>query len=171
MSEYANVKDRGKLIALVFSNQALGSIAAAVVGILSALFLPPDLAWRVIAGIGAIPAATVIYLRRKVPETPRYSLLVEGRVEEAKKAAKFLGADLSLSQEIKAKERDIIDLFRSYGTLLIGTAVTWFILDIAFYGTGLYSSAIISPIFRSPFPSKGSLTAAQFHNDLHTHCS
>jgi PHS family inorganic phosphate transporter-like MFS transporter len=43
MSEYANVKDRGKLIALVFSNQALGSIAAAVVGILSALFLTPDL--------------------------------------------------------------------------------------------------------------------------------
>lgn len=166
MSEYANVKDRGKLIALVFSNQALGSIAAAIVGILSALFLPPDLAWRVIAGVGAIPAATVIYLRRKVPETPRYSLLVEGKVEEAKKAARFLGADLSLSQEIRAKERDIIDLFRSYGTLLIGTAATWFILDIAFYGTGLYSSAIISPIFGNPFPSKGSLTPAQFHNDL-----
>jgi hypothetical protein len=48
-----------------------------------------------------------------------------------------LGADLSLSQEIKAKERDIIDLFRSYGTLLLGTAVTWFILDIAIYDTGL----------------------------------
>ena len=89
MSEYANVKDRVKLIALVFSNQALGSIAAAVVGIFSALFLPPDLAWRVIAGVGAIPAATVIYLRRKVPETPRYSLLVEGKVEEG---CKVLGS-------------------------------------------------------------------------------
>jgi len=95
MSEYANVKDRGKLIALVFSNQALGSLAAAAVGIISALVLPPCIAWRVMVGIGAIPAATVIYLRRKVPETPRYSLLANGNFEEAKKAASFLGGVLT----------------------------------------------------------------------------
>ncbi|WP_373467802.1 MFS transporter [Acidianus infernus] len=152
MSEYANVRDRGKLIALVFSNQALGSLAAAVVGIISALALPPCIAWRVMAGIGAIPAATVIYLRRKVPETPRYSLLANGNVEEAKKAASFLGGTIDAQQPVLAKRMSANEFLSKYGTLLIGTTIPWFILDIAFYGTGIYSSAVIAPVFGSPFP-------------------
>jgi len=68
MSEYSNVKDRGKLTALVFANQGIGSVAAVFVSLASVIAFPPDLAWRVIAAVGAIPAATVIYLRRKTPE-------------------------------------------------------------------------------------------------------
>ncbi|BFH72762.1 MFS transporter [Sulfurisphaera javensis] len=167
MSEYANVKDRGKLVALVFANQGIGSIVAAVVGIVSALTLPPDIAWRVMAGIGAIPAATVIYLRRKVPETPRYSLLVEGKVEEAKKAAKILGTELQVDKPVVSKKISISEFLAKYGMLLIGTAGTWFILDIAFYGTGVYSSAVIAPVFGSPFPSGHvTLTLPDFQADL-----
>ena len=168
MSEYANVKDRGKLVALVFANQALGSIAAAVVGIVSALVLPPDIAWRVMAGIGAIPAATVIYLRRKVPETPRYSLLVKGNLQEAQKAAQILGAKLDMNKPIVAKRIGIRDFFSKYGLLLLGTAGTWFILDIAFYGTGVYSAAVLAPIFGNPFPSHitATLSLSQFQSDL-----
>jgi PHS family inorganic phosphate transporter-like MFS transporter len=62
MSEYANVKDRGKLIALVFANQGIGTLAAVAVGIGAALAFPPDLAWRVIGrsrcyscGFGDLP--------------------------------------------------------------------------------------------------------------------
>ncbi|BDC18580.1 MFS transporter [Acidianus sp. HS-5] len=167
MSEYANVKDRGKLIGLVFSNQALGSLAAAAVGIISAVVLPPDIAWRVMAGIGAIPAATVIYLRRKVPETPRYSLLANGNAEEAKNAAHFLGGDIEAQQPVVAKRMSVSEILSKYGTLLIGTAIPWFILDIAFYGTGLYSSPVIAPIFGSPFPSgHTTLSLSAFQGDL-----
>ncbi|AHC51229.1 MFS transporter [Sulfolobus acidocaldarius SUSAZ] len=157
MSEYSNVKDRGKLVALVFSNQALGSIAALIVGVVAALTLPPDIAWRVMAGFGAIPAATVIYLRRKVPETPRYSLIAKGDVEEAKKAAQFVGANLQVKDNLKtpnsSTKLNIMTSLSNYSLLLIGTAGTWFILDIAFYGTGVYSSSVITPIFGSPFSS------------------
>lgn len=168
MSEYANVKDRGKLVALVFANQGIGSIVAAVVGIVSALTLPPDIAWRVMAGIGAIPAATVIYLRRKVPETPRYSLLVEGKVEEAKKAAKILGTNVEVDKKVLSKKISWGEFFAKYGMLLIGTAGTWFILDIAFYGTGVYSAPIIAPVFGSPFPSHltNPLSLPDFQGDL-----
>jgi len=167
MSEYANVKDRGKLIALVFSNQALGSLAALAVGVISASILPPDIAWRVMAGVGAIPAATVIYLRRKVPETPRYSLLVKGDTEEAKKAAKFLGADIEVNFNVRSGLKGVNEFLSTYLPVLIGTAGTWFILDIAFYGTGVYSSSALAPVFGSPFPSHATtLSLSEFQSDL-----
>ena len=167
MSEYANLNDRGKLIALVFSNQALGSLAAAAVGVISAATLPPDLAWRVIAGVGAIPAATVIYLRRKIPETPRYSLLVKGDINEAKKAAKILGGDVHAEKTVSSRKRNLIEFLTTFGPLLIGTAGSWFIIDVAFYGTGIYSSPVIAPIFGSPFPSHATtLSLPEFQSDL-----
>lgn len=150
MSEYSNVKDRGKLIALVFANQGLGTLTAVAVGAISAYFLPPDIAWRVMAGVGAIPAATVIYLRRKVPETPRYSALVKGDIKEAEKAAQFLGAKLDTSVKVATKRMSFIEFLSKYGLLLIGTAGTWLILDVAFYGTGIYSGPIVTSILGKP---------------------
>ncbi|EWG06632.1 MAG: general substrate transporter [Candidatus Aramenus sulfurataquae] len=150
MSEYANVKDRGKLVALVFANQGLGSLVAVAVGAISAYSLPPDIAWRVMAAVGAIPAATVIYLRRKVPETPRYAALVKGNLEEAKRAASFLGTNLDADKKVVSKDLTVGEFLRKYGLVLIGTALPWFILDIAFYGTGIYSGPIVTSILGKP---------------------
>ncbi len=169
MSEYANVKDRGKLIALVFANQGLGSVAAVAVGTISALYLPPDVAWRVMAIVGAIPAATVIYLRRKVPETPRYSLLAKGDVETAKKAAAVLGTSLDTSSAVTSKRTSFGEFISKYGKLLIGTAITWTMLDMAFYGTGVYSGPIVSSVLGSTFPklmAGQTLPLSDFQTDL-----
>jgi len=145
MSEYSNTKDRGKLIALVFANQGLGTLAAVAVGIGSVIAFPPGIAWRIVALVGAIPAATVIYLRRKTPETPRYSLLVKGDVKEAQRAASFLGADLG-NEKVKAETFSLGSFLRKYGLLLLGTTSTWFIVDMALYGTGTYQGVITSSI-------------------------
>lgn len=153
MSEYANVKDRGKLVSLVFANQGFGVIAALIAGMATSLVFPPDIAWRVLAGLGAIPAATVIYLRRQVPETPRYSLLVKGRIDEAQKAASFLGTKLNSDKPVISKRISLKEFLINYWALLIGTTVPWFIMDIAFYGTGIYSGPIVSSIFGTPYTS------------------
>src|SRR6185437_5074594 len=63
VSEYANRKDRGKLVGMVFGTQALGLI----IGPLIALALlgsgaSNGVAWRVLLALGAVPAAAVIYL-------------------------------------------------------------------------------------------------------------
>lgn len=169
MSEYANIKDRGKLIALVFANQGLGSVAAVAVGTISALYLPPDLSWRVMAIIGAIPAATVIYLRRKVPETPRYSLLAKGDVETAKKAAAVLGTSIDTSSAVTSKKASFSEFLSKYGKLLIGTAIAWTMLDMAFYGTGVYSGPIVSSVLGSTFPKLAAgqvLALGDFQADL-----
>jgi MFS family permease len=68
MSEYSNRQDRGRLVGLVFSMQALGL----VVGPLIALLLLSSgmgngLTWRILLGLGAVPAAAVVYLRSKCP--------------------------------------------------------------------------------------------------------
>ncbi|WP_246252876.1 MFS transporter [Acidianus brierleyi] len=153
MSEYANVKDRGKLVALVFANQGLGSLAAVAVGAISAYVLPLSIAWRVMAGIGAIPAASVIYLRRKVPETPRYAALVKGDYKEAQRSATFMGTKLQ-ANNVVSKKLSFGQFLGKYGALLLGTAGTWFITDIALYGTGIYSGAIVTSILGKP-PSIG----------------
>lgn len=159
MSEYANVKDRGKLIALIFSNQGLGSMAAIAVGALSAYMLPAGLAWRVMLFWGAIPALTVIYFRRTIPETPRYSAIVKHDEKQVKKAANFLGADIN-THGLMTKKIGLSDFFKQYWMVLIGTALPWFILDIAFYGTGIYSGPIVSQIL-GPARSVGYLIIEQ----------
>ena len=87
MSEYANRRDRGKLVTMVFSMQALGLLAGPIVAMtLLASGIHPDLAWRLMLGLGALPAAAVIYFRRTMPESPRYVARVRGDAAGAARA-------------------------------------------------------------------------------------
>src|SRR5579859_5642629 len=88
MSEYAGHKDRGRMVALVFSAQAVGL----VVGPLLALALlgggaGPAVTWRVLLGIGAVPAAAAVWLRRTMPEPPRYQAQATSNVRQPGQAA------------------------------------------------------------------------------------
>ncbi len=79
MSEYSNRQDRGRLVGLVFSMQALGLIVGPLIAlILLSSGLGDGLVWRILLGLGAIPAAAVVYLRSKMPESPRYLAQVQG---------------------------------------------------------------------------------------------
>ncbi|MGC8609806.1 MAG: MFS transporter [Thermoplasmata archaeon] len=162
MSEYSNTKDRGKLLALLFANQGIGSVTAVAVGIASAVLLPPDLAWRVMLLFGAIPAIAVIYLRRKLPETPRYSLLVNNDKDTAKRAKEVVGGSQSINP-VKVEKHPFRVFLKNYGNILFVTSSTWFLMDIAFYGTGIYSGPIVSNIISaSTLPMKVFLAGVPF---------
>jgi MFS family permease len=60
---------------------AAGGALGAVV-LLDPGLLPPDIGWRVAFGIGAVLGLVILYLRRFLPESPRW-LMVHGRVAEA----------------------------------------------------------------------------------------
>ena len=84
MSEYANRDDRGRLVGLVFSMQALGLIVGPLVGLLLlSSGVNHDLTWRLMLGLGAVPAAAVVYLRAKMPESPRFQARVQGEADRA----------------------------------------------------------------------------------------
>jgi PHS family inorganic phosphate transporter-like MFS transporter len=79
MSEYSNVRHRGKLVGTVFAMQGFGLLSGVVLGLGLLSAFPHDLqfVWRALLAAGAIPAAAVYYYRRRLPETPRFTLQVK----------------------------------------------------------------------------------------------
>jgi PHS family inorganic phosphate transporter-like MFS transporter len=151
MSEYANSRDRGKLVGLVFSTQALGLIVGPVLalGLLGA-GTSTDLTWRLLLGLGAIPAAAVIYLRRTMPESPRFQVQVLGQGERAEAQMHELsgGAVRGSGTEGGDHRMGLRAFLTSRRLLLVlaGTAGSWFLLDYAYYGNTISTPQIISLI-------------------------
>jgi MFS transporter, PHS family, inorganic phosphate transporter len=154
MSEYAGHHHRGRMVALVFSTQALGLI----IGPLTALALlgggaGPAATWRILLGLGAIPAAAAVWLRRTMPEPPRYaahaaSVPRQSRAGAAGQAAP--GPAVGLSAFL-ASRRLLV--------LLAGTAGCWFLLDYAYYGNTISTPQIIALI--TPHASQATTIAIQ----------
>src|SRR5438128_11830511 len=87
MSEYANRRDRGKLITMVFSIQGLGLIVGPLVAIVLLLSgLNHDLICRIMLALVAVPSLATFYLRRLIAKTPRFTLTMQGDVEGATRA-------------------------------------------------------------------------------------
>jgi PHS family inorganic phosphate transporter-like MFS transporter len=151
MSEYANRKDRGKLVGMVFGTQALGLI----IGPLIALALlgsgaSDDVAWRVLLALGAVPAAAVIYLRTRMPESPRYQAQVQGRARQAAtRMSDFTGGTISGGEAGTERREMGLRAFlsnRRWLVMLAGTAGCWFLLDYAYYGNTISTPQILSLI-------------------------
>ncbi|KAF5943145.1 hypothetical protein HYC85_020787 [Camellia sinensis] len=166
MSEFANKKTRGGFIAAVFSMQGLGILVSSAVtmticAIFDAASHPPhdkptpkeaDLVWRLILMIGAIPAGMTFYWRMMMPETARYTALVEQNVPQAAKDMEKV-LEVSLSQIVEDVEfpshpppSDYPFLskafFRRHGRDLFSCAASWFLVDVVFYSTNLVQSQL-----------------------------
>ncbi|KAK6141637.1 hypothetical protein DH2020_024610 [Rehmannia glutinosa] len=174
MSEYANKKTRGAFIAAVFAMQGFGILAGGIFGMIlssafEAKFKAPayevdpigstapqaDYVWRIILMAGALPAMMTFYSRSKMPETARYTALV---AKNAKQAAadmsKVLNMDIEAEQqkvEQIEKKKGSYGLFskeflKRHGWHLLGTSLTWLLLDIAFYSQNLFQKDIFTAI-------------------------
>ncbi|KAK4255858.1 hypothetical protein QN277_008797 [Acacia crassicarpa] len=170
MSEYANKSTRGAFIAAVFAMQGVGIVFGGLVAMtLSYIFLSynpaphfrdnpilstqpaGDFLWRIVLMLGAIPAALTFYWRMKMPETGRYTALIEGNAKQAAAdMARVLDIEIHAEQEklaqIKAANEYSLwssEFFARHGRHLIGTMSTWFLLDIAFYSQNLTQKDIL----------------------------
>ena len=164
MSEYANRKDRGKLVGMVFATQAL----ALIVGPLIALALlgagaGNDLTWRLMLALGAVPAAAVIYLRRTMPESPRFQAQVQGRYQHAvADLSRFTDGTVIGAPAPAITHQMGLRAFltnRRWLVTLAGTAGCWFLLDYAYYGNTISTPQIIELI--SPHSSTMTTIALQ----------
>jgi PHS family inorganic phosphate transporter-like MFS transporter len=128
--------------------------------------LAVDKMWRVIIGFGAVPGCVALYYRLTIPETPRYTFDVARDVVKAGSDVKAYMSGVhegkpdeitrqqtmnETSAQIEIPKASWSDFFRHYsqwkhGKVLLGTAGSWFFLDVAFYGLGLNNSIILRQI-------------------------
>lgn len=151
MSEYSNRKNRGFLVNSVFAMQGFGLLVGPLVAvILLSSGMADATAWRVMLGLGAIPAAIVIYLRRKISETPHFTLGVKGDTKETAEIVHNLtGQSVPVNNSSVSKLADSPRiLFRNPKLLgtLIGTAFSWMFLDMAFYGNSVSSGLVMKAL-------------------------
>ncbi|KAK4966525.1 acid phosphatase pho5, partial [Elasticomyces elasticus] len=128
--------------------------------------LAVDKMWRIIIGFGAVPGCIALYYRLTIPETPRYTFDVSRDVVKAGSDVKayMSGQPEGIPDEItharalreNAPHLDVpkaswSDFIRHYGQwkngkVLLGTAGSWFFLDVAFYGVSLNNTVILRQI-------------------------
>ncbi|OAY70713.1 putative inorganic phosphate transporter 1-10 [Ananas comosus] len=185
MSEFANKRTRGSFIAAVFSMQGFGILASSAVTMavmaafnratnpedISPLRTPEaaDLAWRLILMIGAIPAALTYYWRMAMPETARFTALVEQDVMKATAdMGRVLGdfdLDIHGSDALRHSPSSVTpppppphptstygffshEFLRYHGRNLFACAAAWFIVDVPYYSSTLFQSQIYLPWFQ-----------------------
>jgi len=184
------------MMTATFAAQGFGNFTAALVALIVVSALKPnivhgdlahpiaiDRAWRLLIGIGCIPAAIALYFRLTITETPRYTMDIERDVIKATRDIKQGGvvrlrevnqSDEDLTMRPKATElpkASWADFTHHFGQwknfkVLFGCAWSWFALDIAFYGLGLNSSIILQAIGFGKSPAKGSLGAWENLNNV-----
>ncbi|MER7687353.1 MFS transporter [Streptomyces sp. NPDC097610] len=72
LAEILPSKNRGRWLVGAFSLQAAGILLGAVVGVVVLNVRPEVDSWRIMLGFGVLPALLIIWLRRAVPESPRW---------------------------------------------------------------------------------------------------
>jgi MFS family permease len=152
ISEFSNRRDRGRLVGLVFSMQAVGLIVGPLVGlVLLTSGMSSSLTWRIMLGLGALPAAAVIYFRSRMPESPRFQSRVKGQTEKAAADLQSFAEDLidaSATTSVDSRLMGLREFLLNPRMiiLMLGTAGSWFLFDYAYYGNTLSLPSILSEV-------------------------
>lgn len=184
-SRFAPTKWRGAMMGSVFAMQGMGQFASVLVTLIATTSyksvleqamtagdctgdcqLAVDRMWRIIVGVGSIPAVFAMYYRLTIPETPRYTFDVARDVFRAEqdtdsylagKSQGFTDKDFRLhmvhvqESRLRVPRGSIKDFCRyfgqwKYGKVLLGTAASWFFVDVAFYGLALNNTVVLESI-------------------------
>jgi len=131
-AESSDKATRGQLIATVFSMQGWGMLLSCIFTLLFlACGMPLEIIWRVLLALGAVPSAAVIYLRAKMEETEMFQKSQEGHLEDSSTRSSFANHAQRTWKMIK-----------QFWHPLVGTTMTWLLLDVTFYGMGSFKSRI-----------------------------
>jgi len=158
---------RGRMVIGAFTFQAVGALLGALTGLVvihSFQTLYPsaqpaiEYAWRWMLGVGLLLAIVVGMLRFSfLLESPRYHI-ARGEYEEASKAAStLLEEPITITAQTDPPEREphlsYSDLFsRQYRRNTFFASVPWFLQDIATYGIGIFTPALLGAL---AFASEG----------------
>lgn len=123
--------------------------------------LAVDKMWRVVIGFGAVPACIALYYRLTIPETPRYTFDVSRDVVKADEDTRAyisgkreghpgemqrVSTLQDSSAELVTPKASWSDFWAHYlqwknGKVLLGTAGSWFFLDVGAYPSSLFMNS------------------------------
>jgi len=148
VSELSPRAQRGRMIVLLESFWAYGTILAGVV----AITVVANYGWRWGFAVGALPALYVAYLRRALPESPRF-LAEKGRAPEADAVVRRVeraggGALLTLAPAVapmRAGRTRLSELFSGrYVRRTVMLWILWFGVVLTYYGIFLWIPSILA---------------------------
>lgn len=102
ISEFIPPQRRGSINGLVMNFWPVGAMLAALVNLFLINALAPTIGWRVGFAFGAIAALFVVWMRRSLPESPRW-LLTKGRVQEAETVIREIESRAEQSSDIEVE--------------------------------------------------------------------
>jgi MFS family permease len=145
MSEFSNIRDRGRLVGLVFSMQAAGLVVGPLIALtLCGLGVGDHIIWRLLLGFGAVPAAAVIYLRSTIGEAPRFEAMASRSARP--QAAGTPDRIRPVPADRGTDPADAPVGTRRLAALILGTAGAWFFFDYAYYGNTLSLPTILKEV-------------------------
>jgi MFS family permease len=152
MTEYANKQNRGSLVGLTFIFYVFGQITAYLVSLaLLASGVSNGLTWRLILGFGVLPSLLVLYQRRHMPESPRWTA---ERGDERQAQQDFDAFSRAGTQTFSAPETSSAPTGQTRSVLanrrlwivFLGTAGSWFFFNVAVYGSYVSQPLLIKSI-------------------------
>ena len=136
-AEFLPTENRGRNLVILESFWAVGTIVAAGL----AWLLVPSFGWRPLLATSAVAAVLVLWIRSRVPESPRY-LAISGKTDEAREilagVARENGRPIP-EGELVAGERGsgatVARLWRpGLRRMTLMLWITWFCISLAYYG-------------------------------------
>ncbi|MDO8955152.1 MAG: MFS transporter [Gammaproteobacteria bacterium] len=157
ITENMPVRLRGRMLVSGFGFQALGALSGAIIGAIILKVHPDINAWRIVLGVAVFPAIIILLFRLTLPESPRW-LIHKGRHEEASLvASKMTGKTINIEAVQVSNKSSFMDLFsRRYIKRTVLTSLSWFLMDIAFYGVGFFTMIILATM---AFTTQGNFMA------------
>ncbi|MBD7983874.1 MFS transporter [Sporosarcina sp. Sa2YVA2] len=119
VSESVSAKERGRVVVLLESFWAAGWLIAALI----AYFIIPEYGWRIALIITALPAFYAIYLRRNLPDSPKFE--ADGKPKQS------LGAKMKLIWS------------KPYARRTTMLWIVWFTVVFSYYGMFLWLPSVM----------------------------
>jgi PHS family inorganic phosphate transporter-like MFS transporter len=92
-----------------------------------------EFTWRFLLAFGAVPAIVALYFRLRMKEPQSLGNAEKSKTSDSSKAARKLGSYWSIICQYKIP--------------LIATTMSWFLLDVTFYGTGEFKHTVATELF------------------------
>lgn len=136
-AEYLPSEKRGRYLVLLEAFWALGTIVAAGL----AWLIVPTLGWRWLLAVSAVPGIIIFFIRREIPESPRY-LLVNGQPEKARAVLELVARTNGtrmpdrplrpIEKKAVPAARELLQPGLRRTTILLW--VMWFAISLGYYG-------------------------------------